>query len=253
MQNISAVVLTKNEEKNIKVCLDSLKWCDEVIVIDDNSTDETIKIAEKLGAITFINSLNNFSSQRNFGLSKTNNDWVLFLDADEKVSDALEFEISNVISNWTNGIENKYKGFYITRIDIIWGKELEYGDSGVKLLRLARKDAGEWNGIVHEEWKINGKVGILRNPIIHYSHQTISEFIRKINFYTSLRAKELYSKKIKTNILSIILFPIGKFILNYILKRGLLDGVSGLVHAITMSFHSFLVRGKLWLMWDKKQ
>lgn len=248
---ISAIVLTRNEEKNLKNCLENLKWCGEVIVIDDNSIDETEKIAEKMGAKVYLRSLDNFSNQRNFGLEKASGEWVLFVDADEKVSEALAFEISNVIFNWTNGIENQYKGFRIPRIDVIWGKELKYGESGIKLLRLAKKNVGRWVGMVHEEWKINGKVGVLKNPIIHCPHQTIAEFLKEINFYTTLRAEELYARKVKVNILSIILYPSGKFVSNYFLKKGFLDGISGLVHALLMSFHSFLVRGKLWCLYQK--
>jgi glycosyltransferase involved in cell wall biosynthesis len=245
--HISAVILTKNEEKNIKDCLESLKWCGDVIIIDDNSNDETTKIAEELGGKVYLRSLDNFSNQRNFGLSKASGGWVLFVDADERISQSLAFEISNVISNWTNGVENEYQGFYIPRVDFIWGNKMRYGESGIKLLRLAKKNVGRWQGMVHEEWKISGNVGTLRNSIVHYPHQVISEFLREINFYTTLRAQELYSRKIKTNLLLILLYPVGKFALNYFLKRGFLDGISGLVHALLMSFHSFLVRSKLWL------
>lgn len=246
--HISAVILAKNEEKNIEDCLKSLKWCDEVIIVDDNSIDKTVNIAQGMGAKIYLRSLDNFSNQRNFGLTKVNGEWVLFVDADERISEALAFEISN----WTNGVENQYSGFYIPRVDILWGKKLKYGDSNIKLLRLSRKGEGRWKGIVHEEWKINGNVGTLRNSIVHYPHQTVAEFLKEINFYTTLRAKELYSKKTKTNILSIFFYPSGKFILNYFLKKGLLDGTSGLIHALLMSFHSFLVRGKLWVMWNSR-
>lgn len=252
MQNISAIILTKNEEADIKDCLESLRWCDELIVIDDNSTDETVEIAKKLGAKIYIRSLDDFSAQRNFGILKANGKWILFVDADERIPGALAFEISNVIHNWTDRIENEYKGFCIPRIDILWGKKLRYGDSRINLLRLARNDVGKWDGIVHEKLKISGKVGVLKNPIIHYPHQTITKFLKEINLYTTLRAEELYSKKIKTNMLLIILFPLSKLILNYFFKKGFLDGMPGLIHALLMSFHSFLARGKLWTIWNKK-
>jgi len=252
MQKISAVILTKNEEINIANCLQSLNWCDEIIVIDDNSSDQTSKISEQFGAKVYEHSLEDFSSQRNFGISKASGEWILFVDADERISEPLAFEISNVISNWAGVTVNDCKGYYIYRNDTVWEKELKHGESGIKLLRLARNGSGKWKGMVHEKWKINGKTGILKNPIIHYPHQTISEFLTEINFYTGLKAKELYSKKKKINALEVFLFPSGKFISNYFFKKGILDGIPGLVHALIMSFHSFLVRGKLWLMWDKK-
>lgn len=252
MKGISAIVLTKNEQSKIGSCLESLKWCDEIIVLDDNSTDETVRIAEKFGVKIYRRTLDNFSNQRNYALSKADGEWVLFVDADEVISEVLAFEISNAVRNWTNGPDNQYIGFCIPRVDRIWGKELKYGESGIRLLRLAKKGFGEWGGYVHEHWNIGGKVGLLRTPIRHYPHQTIAEFLKEINFYTTLRSEELYLRKIKSNLLSIILYPTAKFAFNYFLKRGFLDGIPGLVHALLMSFHSFLVRGKLWMLWEKR-
>lgn len=246
---ISVVILAKNEEKDIQRCLESVKWCDEIIVIDDYSSDKTLEIAKKIKATVYKQKLQDFSTQRNFAISKTRGDWILFVDSDEIISDALAFEISNVINQLTDRTLSSFNGFIIRRKDFIWGRELSHGESGsTKLLRLAKKGKGEWKGEVHEKWKIEGKIGVLNNPIIHYPHQAISEFLKEINFYTSVRAQELHSKKIRAYWWSIIFFPIGKFIVNYFYRKGFLDGIEGLVFAITMSFHSFLVRGKLWTM-----
>mgnify|MGYP001615031260 CR=1 FL=1 len=117
--------------------------------------------------------------------------------------------------------------------------------------RLAKKDAGKWKGAVHEKWEITGKVGTLKNPIIHYPHQTVAEFLQELNLYTSLRAEELYMKNTRAYWWSIVVYPMIKFTVNYFLKRGFLDGIHGLIFAIIMSFHSFLVRGKLWLKNNK--
>lgn len=245
---ISAVVLTKNEEKNIKECLYTLKWCDEVIVIDDNSEDKTVQIAKDSGAKVYTHSLNNtFSTQRNYGLDKAKGEWVLFVDADERISQNLAFEITNVISH---NLEN-YNGFYIKRLDSMWNKILKHGESGsIKLLRLAKKEKGIWVDPVHETWKIKGRTGTLKNPIIHYPHPSLSNFLREINFYTTLRSDYLYSKKKKVYWWEIITYPKGKFIVNYFFKLGILDGIPGLINAILMSFHSYLVRAKLWLKWQ---
>lgn len=252
---ITAIILAKNEEKHIARCIKSVAFCDEILVINDNSTDGTIRTINELAnkKVKVITHLlnDNFSQARNFGLGKTQNEWVLFVDADEEVSESLAFEISNVLTNWTNRIENEYTGFLIPRVDFIWGKQLKYGESRRKLLRLAKKNSGNWVGLVHEKWKIQGRIGLLRNPIIHYPHQTVEEFLKEINFYTDIRAQELYIKRIKTYWWAIVSYPIVKFIINYFVKRGLLDGISGLVFAIIMSFHSFLVRGKLWLRNNK--
>jgi len=248
---ISAIILTKNEENNIKECLKSVSWCDEILVIDDNSTDKTADFAKKAGAKVITRQLqHDFSAQRNFGLEKAKGDWVLFVDADERITPALWYEIMAI----TNDPVGIYSGFFLKRKDVIWKKELNYGETGkITLLRLARKDAGIWKGKVHEQWQIKGKTLTLKNPLMHFPHQTIKEFLSEINYYSDLRARELYKKKVKSYWWSIILYPKAKFFVNYIIKAGFLDGLPGLVFALMMSLHSFLVRGKLWFMWQKNK
>lgn len=249
---ISAIVLTKNEEKNIIDCLETLNFASEIVIIDDNSNDRTLELVEifkekRHDLEVFKRDLDgDFSKQRKFGVEKTTNDWVIFIDADERVSSDLAIEIKESISS-------EFGGFLIPRKDFMWGKELAHGETGrTKLLRLFNKKKGNLKGRVHETWETKSKVGTLVYPIKHYPHPTISQFLSEINFYTDLRAKELKDQGKKVNFLSIIIYPKGKFIVNYFLKLGFLDGTAGLVHATLMSFHSFLVRGKLWLLWQKE-
>lgn len=251
---ISAVVLTKNEEKHIEACLRSLAWCDERIVVDDNSDDKTREIAKKLGATVYEHPLDNdFSKQRNFALEIAKGDWVLFLDADERVSPSLLSEITSLLHQQRSFVYEHVNGFFIQRRDIMWGKPLKHGEAGnAKILRLARKNCGKWKGDVHEVWKVKGKTTALNNPILHYPHENIEEFLKEINFYTDIRAKELHAKKKKASFLSIIAYPKAKFLYNYVFLRGFLDGIPGLITATLMSFHSYLVRAKLWLLWQKQ-
>lgn len=248
---ISVVILTKNEENNIKECIESVKWCDEIVVIDDNSTDKSVDIAKKLGAKVYSHTLNNnFSAQRNFGLSKASHEWVLFVDADERVSIALWYEIMQR----TNETFGDHTGYYIKRKDVMWGRVLKYGETGnSKFLRLARRDAGEWVGLVHETWKVKGNTGTLNNSLDHFPHTSIEEFLKEINYYTDLRSHELFEKKTKVHIWQIIMYPNSKFVLNYFFRVGFLDGLPGFVLAMNMSLHSFLVRAKLWLLWNKQK
>lgn len=247
---ISAVVLTKNASQTLQKCLNSLTWCDEIVIIDDNSTGNTLEIARKFGTKVFRHALeDNFSSQRNFGLEKATSEWVLFVDADEVVTPALRDEIKRYINNPVN----EYKGYFIKRIDFMWSKQLYHGEWGNQsLLRLAKKEAGHWEGKVHEVWKIHGKTGRMDNILLHYPHPTISEFLQEINFYTSLRAKELFEKKTEVSWLSILFYTKAKFVQNYFFKRGFLDGLPGFILALFMSFHSFLVRAKLWQYYHQK-
>lgn len=247
---ISAVVLTKNEEKNIEDCLKTLGSLDEIIIVDDFSTDKTIEIAESLKderVKIFKRSLNgDFSEQRNFALDKARNDFIFFVDADERVSIELNEELKL--------IDDRFEGYSIQRIDTIWGKQLKYGETGsIYLLRIGNKKNGKWEGRVHEEWKIRGKTRKLRNPLVHFPHQTIAEFLEEVNFYTDLRSQELFSRGIKSSFISIIIYPKTKFFLNFILKQGFRDGIPGFIFAILMSFHSFMVRGKLWYLWQSKK
>lgn len=246
---ISAVIIAKNEEKNLSRCLKSLSWSDEIIVIDDYSVDRTREIARKYRARVFFRHLDgDYARQRNYGLKKAAGEWVLFVDADEVVSKELAAEIKEKITCPAR----RENGFYLKRKDWFGGRWLNHGENGrVELLRLGKKGHGKWQRKVHEIWQISGRRGKLKNPILHFPHQTIGEFISKLNDYSSLHAQVLYEQGRKVGLLEICLFPLGKFFQNYFLRRGFLDGTAGLIMAICMSFHSFLARAKLYLLWKK--
>ena len=270
---LTAVILTKNEEENIERVLNSVRFCDEVVLIDDFSTDNTIKIAEKYGAKIYQRRLNaDFAEQRNFGVEKAKYEWILFIDADEEMTYELKMEILDclrchsgdpasagesriVVNNNDSGQAGMTEAtaYYIKRRDFFWGRELKYGETKkirqVGLIRLIRKNSGKWVGKVHEEYKVKSqksKVKSLENYINHCPHQSVRDFLNDINFYSSLRAKELYQQGRKTSIFAIIFYPLGKFLLTYIIKLGFLDGPAGFAYSFFMSFHSFLVRAKLW-------
>ncbi|MBI3289958.1 glycosyltransferase family 2 protein [Candidatus Microgenomates bacterium] len=257
--SISAVILTKNEEKNIERCIQSVSFCDEIVVVDDYSTDKTLELIKKskiknqndnLKFKIFERELNgDFAAQRNFGLSKAKGDWVLFVDADEIVS----LELADEITNYLSLITNHLSGFFLKRHDNMWEKELKYGDlRNFKELRLAKKTAGKWSRKVHEVWGVKGKIGEMDNPLIHYAHPNLWVFTSKINFYSTLHAEQKFEDGEKLSLLKIILWPKLKFLKDYFLKLGFLDGTEGLVLAVMMSFHSFLAWSKLWLTQNKK-
>lgn len=241
---ITVIILSKNEEENIVDCLESVSFCDEVIVIDDNSIDRTSEIAKKRGAKVITRKLDhNFSEQRNFALSQASHEWVLFIDADERVSAALAKEIKNAVMN------ESIDGYFLKRVDRLFGKVLFHGELlNKKFIRLARKNSGIWKGMVHETWDIKGEITTLQNPILHLPHQTISEFLSEINYYTTLRAHELHKKGVRTSWYAVIFYTKIKFIQTYFVKLGFLDGFPGFVLSMIMSLHSFLVRGKLYLL-----
>ncbi len=246
---ISAIILAKNEEENIKDCINSLKFCSELIVIDDDSTDNTAKIAKSFGAKVIKHSLKmNFADQSNFAISKAGNDWVLFVDADERISNELEIEI-------THSLESKeYEAYSLKRIDYMWGKWLRYGEVGnFHSVRLIKKGSGKWIRRVHQYYKTLGKVGELKNPILHYPHKNLRSFINHIDQWSELHAIANMEEGKRSTLTKIIFYPVGHFINNYIFKLGFLDGMHGLVFALVMASHSYLSWSKLFLIQNKKE
>ncbi|MCL4389892.1 MAG: glycosyltransferase family 2 protein [Patescibacteria group bacterium] len=202
---ISAVILT-NKKINVG-------WCDETVIITNNH-------------------ITDFARERNLGLKKAKGDWVLFIDDDEEVTPVLRDEILHTVK------DTHCNGFYLKRRDYLLGKWLRFGETAnVRLLRLGKKGAGQWRRAVHEVWDINDPVGVLKNPLLHRPHPTVHEFIDTINCYTDLESGKFSYFRLFAN-------PIGKFIQNYFLRLGFLDGFSGFVMAYMMSFYSLVVRIK---------
>lgn len=267
---ISAVVLARNEENNLSQCLSGLKWCDEIIVINDGSEDKTAAIAKSLGAKVISHPLfGDFAQQRNFALSLSKGDWIFFVDADERVSSELAQEIQKEIIK-----DDGTSGYYFHRIDNFMGKFLKHGEiggigskgilgeigefggekgfgkmKGLTILRLGKKGSGQWERKVEETWQIQGKTKTLSSPLFHYSHPDLTQFLEDINTRSTLNAQAFFSEGKRVNFWE-WLKPSAKFIWNYFFRLGFLDGKEGFVFAVLMSLHSFLVRGKLYLLWQ---
>ncbi len=246
MTQLSAVILTKNEEENITECLKGLAFCDEILIIDDYSRDKTTQIAKASGATIFKRHLDSdFSAQRSFGTTKAKGKWVLFVDADERVSKDLANEITQVV----NDPMLPYGGFYLRRIDEMWGRRLLHGECGtINLLRLVLKGKGTWKRPVHETYSTYEKTYNLKNPLMHYPHKTLKEFISDVDDMSTIHAKANREEGKHSNIFKIMFWPPAKFIYNYFFKLGFRDGTPGFVVAAVMSFHSYLAWSKLWLM-----
>ena len=243
---LSAVVLTHNDEATIERTLASLTWCEEIVVLDDDSMDKTIERVKKNKARVIKRRVDgDFAAQRNAALKEANGDWVLFVDSDEVVSSALRAEIQKAIT------DGSVDGYYLKRQDILFGKRLAHGETGsVRLLRLAKKDAGVWRRPVHEVWDVTGQTGEISEPLLHYPHPNVAQFLSDINIYSTLNAQYLKKQHVRVPGWHIVVYPTAKFFSNYVLRLGFLDGVPGIIMAIMMSFHSFLTRAKLYLLWD---
>lgn len=246
---VSAVILTHNNETTISAVLEGLKWCNERILVDDYSTDETVKRAREYKVKVILRHLvNDFAAQRNAGLTEAKGDWVLFVDSDEMVTSKLKQEILKCIQ------DDKFVGYYVSRKDFLFGRELRYGEtSRVKLLRLAKRNCGTWSRRIHEVWNVKSPVGTLATPLFHYPHTDVAQFLSVVNRYTSINAEVFYEEGKRVSWWQIAVYPVAKFFQNYFLRLGFLDGTAGFICAMMMSFHSFLTRGKLWELQEKQK
>jgi glycosyltransferase involved in cell wall biosynthesis len=222
---ISTAIICKNEEKNIRNCIESTKWTDEIIVVDGLSTDKTKEIAEGLGAKVFLNEFRSFKEQREFALSKCSGDWILVLDADEICSTGLKNEIQDVLTT----VIPEICGFRIPRKNYFLGKWIRHcGWYPSYQMRFFRKDAVKVkNRLVHEGYEIDGKTYTLICAILHNTVQSISEYTERINHYSTLQAIEKREKG--AGFWKILLKPSFSCIHKYIFQGGFLDGVEGLM------------------------
>jgi glycosyltransferase involved in cell wall biosynthesis len=246
---ITAIILARNEEKRIEEAIKSVSFCDEVLVIDDESTDATAQKAERAGAKVISHStLNEFGGQRNWAMTQAKHEWILFVDADEEVSEELKKEVLHLnVSTLERSNENIV--YSIPRRDFFWGQEMKYGETmrarNKGIIRLVKKGSGVWIGAVHETFVPSGAVVKLNGFLNHYSHDSLASFIKDINTYSTIRADELAKQGAGTSVFQLMFFPLGKFLYTYFILGGFLDGAAGFVYSFVMSFHSFLVRAKL--------
>ena len=241
MANLTSIILFQGESQVLNA-IESVLFSNEIIILHDcTSGEENLKILKKYNSRikTIHQKMSSFSNQRNFGITHSKNEWIFFLDADEVVSSKLQ----NIILKSLDS--KKYDGYMMRRVDFMWGKKISKGELlNIYLLRLAKKNFGKWSGMVHETWVGKGKIGKISEPILHSPHQSIGEFLYEINKYTSIRSEELVEEKSKINMLSLLFYPLSKFVFNYFFKLGFLEGNRGFIISVMMSFHSFLARGK---------
>lgn len=224
MSRISVVIITKNEEQTLPRCLDSVKWADEIIVIDSHSTDRTCEIAARRGAKVFTVDWGGFGPAKQAGVDHADGDWILSIDADEAVSPALEDEIKQLASDHSN-----VDGYYVPRRTNFLGRWIYhsawYPDY---VLRLFRKSRGHFDdAVVHEKVSLDGSVGRLKGELLHYSVPTLEHYFVKFNRYTSLGAEEAYRQGRKVTWLDIVFKPPVSFVKQYILHQGFRDGMEG--------------------------
>lgn len=249
---LSAVIITYNEEQNIGRCLQSLVGiADEIIIVDSASTDNTCSIAEKYGAKIIQHPFAGFAAQKNFAAQSATHNWVLSLDADEVLSEELKSAILQV--------KNKaaYEAYFLKRSTNFCGTFIRHGSwYPDKQCRLWDKTKGDWQGTIHEKWRLfepHKKYGTLSGDLLHYSFNSISDYLNMTERYTTLSAQEALQKGKNVSLLKLILGPKFKFIQDYIIRLGFLDGYAGYIAYRLAANMAFVKYSKIRAAFKNKQ
>lgn len=243
---ISATIITYNEEKNITKCLKSLDWVDEIIVVDSVSTDQTKQIAESMNANVIEQTFLGHVEQKNLAVSHCSYDWIIALDADERVTEELKTSIFELFS--TSKENELLNGYTVARKSYHLGRWILHGGwYPDRRIRIFNKNYGKWGGVnPHDCVEVEGKAGNLKGDLEHYVFESLEHNVKTNNFYSSISANILYQEKKKPSLFKLIFKPIGKFVECYCIKRGFLDGLPGFIIAVGASYSMFLKYAKLW-------
>ncbi len=240
---ISALVTTYNEERNIKDCIESINWADEIVVVDSYSTDKTVEIVKSFPAVKFYQRpYYGAASQKNWAMDKTTNAWIFIIDADERVTPALREEILKTIEN------PKFNAYYIRRIAYFMDKPLRFsGWQHDRVVRLIKRGAGRYpNKRVHADMKVDGEVGYLKNPLIHYMIESFEQYLPRIINYGFWGAAQGWKTNKKSGFFEVFFRSFWRFIRMYCIQLGILDGLHGLVFCMLQTFGTYLKWAILW-------
>lgn len=243
MNNISVIIITYNEEDNILDCLEGVKWADEIIIVDSFSRDRTLQICKSYTDKIIQRRWEGFGFQKQFALEQATSDWVLSIDADERVSRELKDEI--VLRK--NELD---KDGYSIPFEFYWlGKQLQFGGCGKERhIRFFRREKARFQGLVHEKLSIDGEIGDLRNPIIHVSYKNLEDYFNKFNLYSTMGANQRFKGGRRIPFAFQIFASFGDFFYRYLFQMGFLDGMHGFLWASFSSFHRLVKYAKLWEM-----
>jgi len=242
---LAAVVLTKNEERHIGECLDSLAWADERVIVDDFSTDRTTQIAQARGVRVLERGLENFAAQRDAALAAVEADWILFVDADERATPALAQEVRDVICRPGDGAR---VGWWIPRHNYMIGHRMRgggwYPDHQLRLLRRGRARYDPAHP-VHEIVILDGEAGYLENPLVHYNYDTVAQFRKKMGRYTIFEARILREQGVRVRPWTYLTMPLREFWRRFVTLRGYRDHLYGVLFCGLMSWYTFMTYRRL--------
>jgi glycosyltransferase involved in cell wall biosynthesis len=249
MSKLTGIVIAKNEEEMIGECLDSLAFCDQILVVDNASSDGTKEIAKQKGAKVISTKINNFSELRNLGLAKARSEYVLYIDADERVTDALYNEILSIV--YKN--DKTISAYRIPRKNYYFGNHpWPYIE---KLERLFRKKSLKgWVGELHETPQVIGEVGELKSPILHYTHRNLEEMVNKTNVWSDVEARlrfEQHHPKMTWWRFPRVMFT--AFWDSFVKQKGFQVGTIGLLESVYQTYSMFITYAKLWELQEVKK
>ena len=238
---ISATIIALNEERNIARAIESLRCCDEIVVIDSGSIDRTVEIAEKLGARVIESPWRGYAGQKNYANEQASHDWVLSIDADESLSEALEAEIWQIKKSGP-----QYDAYTMPRLAQYLGRWiLHSGWYPDRKVRLYNRSKARWIGnYVHESVKVTGAIGHLESNLLHFTCNSLTEHLKTMDRYTTLAAEQLIDQKVEIHWGRIVFDPLWTFFRTYFLKQGFRDGLEGLCIAYMAALYNFLKYAK---------
>ncbi|WP_242923682.1 glycosyltransferase family 2 protein [Pontibacter liquoris] len=249
MPGVSAIIICKNEEKNIAAAIESLLWADQVLVIDSFSTDATLEIAARYPVKIQQHAFENYSRQRNWALAQATHNWVLMLDADERIPAGLQQELQQLLTG-----SPTHAAYRIFRKNFFMGQRVRFSgwrnDAVVRLFDRSRCQYSDKH--VHEELQVPGSTGTLQHKMLHYTYKDLPHYLDKWNEYSWLAAKDRARKTKQVTLFHLAIKPLGRFLRQYILKLGVLDGKVGFTIACLAAGSVFMRYLKIWRMQEEK-
>jgi (heptosyl)LPS beta-1,4-glucosyltransferase len=242
---VTCMVITKNEEANIQDCLKSAQWANELIVVDAESQDKTVEIARACGAKVFVRPWPGFGLQKNFGMAQASSDWIMILDADERVTEELRGEVKSCIEGWRPGASVAYR---MPRRNFFYGAWVRGGSVYPDYqVRLCRRGIAQYNDVaVHENLIVDGEIGTLAGHLDHYTERRIQDHFKKFGLYTTLAAQEKAKTTQTVGRTHLLFRPLVILLKTYVLKQGFRDGARGLIVCVFASMYTFVKYAKLW-------
>jgi (heptosyl)LPS beta-1,4-glucosyltransferase len=247
---VSVTIITLNEADHIGAAIDSASWADEVVLVDSGSTDATLDIARAKGITVLCRHWSGYVDQKNFAAERASHDWIFSLDADERISPGLAREIRSVVAD-----NPPLCGYRVPRVTYHLGRWIRTTDFYPDYqTRLYDRRSGRWRGkYVHESLDVDGAVGRLRHELEHYSYRDLRDHLDRINDYTTLAARQMYEGGRRAGPFDLLVHPPAAFLRNYVLRRGFLDGTTGLTISAMNAYAVFLKFAKLWELQQKER